>query len=285
MTEQQDVLDPRQPRRRHTPAILLGIIPVAIAATLLVAGPHYVTPTETTTDASGVNSVVAKAVRVTPGVIAPGSVAATDVSSSIQQITVTIPKPKVVAPPASAVTVKSTKTAAAKKASTVKTTTKKVTTKKVAAKKTTTKKSGKTYKQFCANPSNPVSSSGSTGKALLAAVNKERAKLGIKAMSWSSSMASTATKWSQHMVTADAKTAKLIDGLKHNPNRPGAENVAVVYSSGGYSAATAIKKMHKNLVYSQGHCLNLMNPTYSSMGAGVASSDDGNTWYATENFR
>ena len=59
----------------------------------------------------------------------------------------------------------------------------------------------------------------------------------------------------------------------------------MVYSSGGYSAATAINKMHNNLVYSEGHCLNLMNPNYHSMGAGVASFGDGKTWYATENFR
>src|SRR4029078_759035 len=117
------------------------------------------------------------------------------------------------------------------------------------------------------------------------AVNKERAKLGIRAMSWSSSMASTATSWSQHMVPVDYKKSKLIDGLAHNPNRPGAENVAVVYSSAGYSAGTAINKMHRNLVYSEGHCLNLMNPNYSSIGAGVASSDDGTPWYATKNFR
>ena len=275
MTEQQDVLDPQRPRRRRIPVILLGVLPAAIAATLLVAGPHYVDPVSASTDASGMNKVASQSQLVTPRVAAP--VTTVDLAASVQQITVTVPK--VVAPAAKVVAVKTATRSVSAKAI------KKATVHKAAVKKTVKTSSGKTYKQFCANPSNPVSTSGSTGKALLAAVNKERAKLGIGSMSWSSSMASVATSWSHTMVKNDEKTKSLIDGLAHNPNRPGAENVAVVYSSGGYSAATAINKMHKNLVYSQGHCLNLMNPSYDSMGAGVASTDDGNTWYATENFR
>ncbi|MGC4174459.1 CAP domain-containing protein [Demequina sp.] len=273
MTEQQDVLDPRRPRRR-IPVILLGILPAAIAATMLVAGPHYVDPAQATTDAAGAGAPVASTPDITPGVIAP--VTDVDLDAAVQQITVTVPKPKV-APAAKIVTVKST-------AKTAKTSSKATVTKAKAV-KSVKKASTKTYKQFCANPSNPVNASGSTGKALLSAVNKERAKLGIAPLSWSSSMASVATSWSKSMVKKDAKTGKLIDGLAHNPNRPGSENVAVVYSSAGYSASTAIAKMHKNLVYSNGHCLNLMNPSHSSMGAGVASSSDGTTWYATENFR
>lgn len=271
MTEQQDVLDPQRSRRRRIPVILLGILPAAIAATLLVSGSQFVEPPAASTDATGSGAIVARTSLITPGVTA--QVTSVDLSASVQQITVTVPK--VTAPVAKAVTVT--------KKTTVKTSTVKKTTTKKSTKKSTT--SSTSYKKFCANPSNPVSSSGSTGKALLTAVNKERAKLGIPALSWSSSMASTATSWSKSMVKADAKTSALIDGLAHNPNRPGAENVAVVYSSGGYSASTAIKLMHKNLVKSNGHCLNLMNPKYTSMGAGVAKSSDGKTWYATENFR
>jgi len=277
MTEQQDVLDPRRPRRRRTPIILLGALPVAIAATLLVAGPHYVDPVSASTDASGTGKVAAARTLVTPGVVAPAS--AVNVAA-VPQITVTVPKVEAPAAKVAKVPAKSTAT----KTTVKKTTVKKTTVKKTTAKKTV-KKSTKTYKQYCANP-NPVSASGSTGKALLTAVNKERAKLGIKPLKWSSSMASVATSWSKTMVKNDAKTAStLLDGLAHNPNRPGAENVAAVYSSGGYSAATAVKKMHANLVRSNGHCLNLMNPAYSSMGAGVAHSSDNTTWYATENFR
>ncbi len=271
MTEQQDVLDPQRPRRRRIPVVLLGVLPAAIAATILVAGPNYVAPATASTDASGTGKSAVHAALITPGVNAPAT--KVNLAASVQQITVTVPVVK--APAAKAAkSVNTTKTVKSVKSTKV---VKRTTTR-------TTSKSTKTYKQYCANP-NPVSASGSTGKALLAAVNKERAKLGIRALSWSSSMASTATGWSQTMLKNDMKTKTLIDGLAHNPNRPGAENVAVVYSSNGYSASSAIRKMHTNLVYSNGHCLNLMNPKWRSMGAGIAHSSNGNTWYATENFR
>src|SRR6187402_107557 len=167
MTEQQDVLDPRRSRRR-TPVILLGILPVAIAATVLVAGPSYVTPTESSLDASGANHA-----QITPGVIAPGSVTNVDLKSSVQKITVTLPKPKVVAPPARfvpmpvsvSVSVRGTKAteAAVYRQATTTTTA------------TTVKTSSMTYRQFCANPSNPIATTATTGKALFYLVNKERA--------------------------------------------------------------------------------------------------------------
>ena len=279
MTEQQDVLDPRRSRRR-TPVILLGILPVAIAATVLVAGPSYVTPTESSLDASGANHA-----QITPGVIAPGSVTNVDLKSSVQKITVTLPKPKVVAPPARFVPMPVSRSVSGAVRGTTATESavyRQATTTTTA---TTVKTSSMTYRQFCANPSNPVTTTATTGKALLYMVNKERAKLGIRAMTWSSSMASTATSWSKTMLARDLKTSTLIDGLAHNPNRPGAENVAVVYRSTGYTNSAAISKMHHNLVYSQGHCLNLMNPTYKAMGSGIAHSVNNRTWYATENFR
>ena len=141
------------------------------------------------------------------------------------------------------------------------------------------------YRTFCANPSNPVSTSGTTGKALLSTVNRERAKLGLRQLTWSSTMASTAVSWSRTMLSRDLRTTKLIDGLAHNPNRPGAENVAVIYRSTGYVASSAITKLHGNLVRSEGHCRNLMNPNFKTMGSGIARSSSSRTWYATENFR
>lgn len=150
---------------------------------------------------------------------------------------------------------------------------------------TTVRTSTISYKTFCADPSNPVSTSNTTGKALLTMVNQERAKIGIRPLTWSTSLADAAGSWSRTMLSRDLKTSRLIDGLAHNPDRPGAENVAVVYSSAGYTASTAISKMHKNLVNSSGHCLNLMNPNFKYMGSGVARSSNNRTWYATENFR
>jgi uncharacterized protein YkwD len=209
MNEEQGVLEPRRHGRRK-PAILLGLLPAAIAAAFLLGGAPVPTSHVTELDAT-LSSGVATA---------PSGL-----------------------------------------------------------------RTALTYSQFCANPSNPVSTSGTTGKALLYTVNKERAKLGIKPLGWSSTYASIATSWSKKMLSNDLKTSTLIDGLKHNPNRPGAENVAVVYRSTGYTASAALTKMHGNLVRSEGHCRNLMNPKFTYMGSGIAYTTNGRLWYATENFR
>jgi hypothetical protein len=100
MTEQQDVLDPQRPRRRRIPVILLGVLPAAIAATTLVAGPNYVAPVAASTDASGVGKVASRSLA-TPGVVAPKT--AVDPAASVQRITVIVPK--VVAPAAKVVAV------------------------------------------------------------------------------------------------------------------------------------------------------------------------------------
>lgn len=73
--------------------------------------------------------------------------------------------------------------------------------------------------------------------------------------------------------------------LAHNPNRPGAENVGATGSSAGMSTGTAAGKVHSGWMYSNGHCRNVMNPAYSSMGAGAATTSNGNTVYITANFR
>ncbi|WP_296666388.1 CAP domain-containing protein [Demequina sp.] len=128
---------------------------------------------------------------------------------------------------------------------------------------------------YCANPDRPYGASSAQG--LLTAANRERARLGIGALTWSSSLASAAAGWSSTM----ASTGQ----MSHNPSAPGAENVAYVSSSGGYSRATAVGIMHANWMRSSGHCRNIMNPSYTQMGAGVASNGNGTSWYATENFR
>lgn len=274
MTETQDVLDQRRPRRRRTPVILLGTLPAIIASTILLTEGRMAGAEEASAPVnSAAAAVVETATTKTPGVVAPSAIV--DTSLDVQQIKVTYP-PKPKPKPVTTVTTKRTTTTST--STSTKTTS---TTKTTTAKKTSTTTS---YKSYCASPKKPVYA-GSSAKSLLAATNKERAHIGARSLSWSSSLASAAQKWSNTMLAKDLKTDKLIDGLSHNPNRPGAENVAVVYNSAGYSASNAISRMHRNWVYSYGHCLNLMNPAYSTMGAGVAHSSDGTTWYATENFR
>jgi len=281
MTEQQDVLEPKRRRRRGN-IILLGAIPVAVALTaLLTAGTWAPVPAESRF-ADGANTSTIAAPAPMPRIVAPGTVA--DAAVTVQLVTVTLPPPPppvVKKAPAAASSQKSTTSAKKPTSSAKKSTAKKSTTKK----KATTKKSSKvSYKSYCANPKSPYSASGGP-KALLSAANKERARLGMRKLSWSSSLAGSATTWSKAMAAKDSKTKANADALSHNPNRPGAENVAVSYVSSGLSQGGAISRAHQNWMYSNGHCLNIMNPAYSTMGAGAAATTDGNTWYTTENFR
>lgn len=276
MTEQQDVLEPKRRRRRGN-IILLGAIPVAVALTaLLTAGTWAPIPTESDL-AEGVAASTIAAPEPMSSIVAPGAIA--DAAVTAQLITVTLATPD-----KPAVKMVPTKASPSKKATS---SAKKATPKKKApAKKKATpkKKAALSYKAYCANPKSPYSASGGP-KALLSAANKERARLGMKKLSWSSSLAGSATKWSKAMAAKDSGTKANADALSHNPNRPGAENVAVSYVSSGLSQGGAIARAHKNWMYSNGHCLNIMNPAYSTMGAGAAATTDGNTWYSTENFR
>lgn len=141
-----------------------------------------------------------------------------------------------------------------------------------------------TPSQFCAAPS--VSASASSPQGLLAAANAERSRLGLSSLSWSGSLAAAATAWSQAMAAKDDTTADVIDALAHNPNRPaGGENVAVAYSSAGQSQGGAASIAHSGWVKSHGHCMNMLNPGFSVMGAGMAVTADGTTWYTTANYQ
>jgi len=138
---------------------------------------------------------------------------------------------------------------------------------------------------WCA--SKPGASAGATADAssLMAAANVERARLGYAALSWSGDLAAAATGWSQAMAAADDTTEKIGDALAHNPNRPaGGENVAMNYSSAGRDGGTAASIAHSGWMGSTGHCENIMNPRWTTMGAGGAQAATG-AWYFTENFQ
>jgi len=284
MTEQQDVLSPQR-RRRHGPTILLGSIPVAVALTaLLTAGTWAATPQSTlASDNEGKISAPTVSSDPLPSIIAPAVTTSGTVAAPAHNVTVTLPPPPkpVVAPAATTKQSGGTNASASTSGTTTKrATSTQTTTKTPAAKKSTSV----SFEKYCSSPSSPYTASGGA-KALLSAANKERARIGIKQLSWSSSLASAATKWSQTLAAKDSKTDALADALSHNPNRPGAENVAVSYVSTGLSQGGAISRAHTNWMNSNGHCKNIMNPAYSTMGAGAASTTDGSTWYTTQNFR
>lgn len=144
----------------------------------------------------------------------------------------------------------------------------------------------KSYEDYCLAPERPYSTGSGDPSALLSLVNQERARIGLSGLSWSGGLAGTAQSWSQSMAAADDATPGVPgDALAHNPSRPsGGENVAMNWSSAGYSTTQSMNIAHSGWVYSFGHCKNLLRPSWTIMGAGGAQSAEG-VWYWTENFQ
>ncbi|WP_084128900.1 CAP domain-containing protein [Demequina sp. NBRC 110055] len=295
MTETQEVLDPRRPRRRALGVFLLGMVPLVVAGTAGAAAAELLPTAEPTPvtlaaddDAPAVDST--PEADVTAGIVAPGVAAEVNLAAAVQQIKVTVPEPEPVvetpAPAAESSAPSAQQSAPSHSAgtSTNKSTTKKSTSESTPKAATESKPAGTSFEQYCSSPKDPYSASGGA-QALMAAANQERARIGIAPLSWSGSLASAATEWSKSMAAKDAATDATMDALAHNPNRPGAENVAVSNSSGGVSESAAHNRAHSGWMYSNGHCLNLMNPAYTQMGAGSAATPDGTTRYTTANYR
>ncbi|GIG53703.1 CAP domain-containing protein [Demequina activiva] len=294
MTEQQDVLETRRPKRRALGLVLLGMIPLAVAGTAGAAASAFVpTPAQTPVALPATVTVDKPASTDLAPVIAPGSATAVDLEVEVPQITVSIPPPPEPEPELAPVSPQASGSSGSSQSSGSSGSTGSSTQKSSGS--TSTKSSGssssepapkpapqQTADSYCSAPSSPYAAGGSA-KGLLTAANKERARIGAGALSWSGSLASAATSWSQTMASKD--TASNGGALAHNPNRPGAENVAVSGSSGGMSVGSAVARAHNGWMYSYGHCVNIMNPAYSSMGAGTASTADGKVVYTTANFR
>lgn len=281
MTPTQEDTGTRPARRFPLSALLLTALPVAVVATTGAAagawqGNSVVEAGSADAVAQAVTTADASIESVTAGSDALGA----DYGVAVPQISVSLPPEPVVtpAPVAADNTGGNTSTGGSgnTSAGTSGGSTSSGSTKSAPA--------TQSYTSYCASPSSPFSASSPQG--MLAAANQERARLGIAPLSWSGSLASAATSWSQTMAAEDSQTDALIDAMRHNPNRPaGGENVAVSYASRGHSQSAAAAKAHYEWMYSNGHCLNIMNPAWSVMGAGMAVTADGNTWYSTVNFQ
>lgn len=146
-----------------------------------------------------------------------------------------------------------------------------------------TKTISQQVQEYCSTSPTAIASA-SNAQDYLTATNAERAKFGLSQLTWNSSLESTAIWWAQQQVAADEATPTPGDGMSHNPNPPGGENVAFSYSSAGLSQASAAATATEQWMKSYGHCMNILYPNYKSMGAGMAQTSDGTTWYSTVNF-
>ncbi|MBN2176407.1 MAG: hypothetical protein JW722_01980 [Demequinaceae bacterium] len=138
---------------------------------------------------------------------------------------------------------------------------------------------------YCALKLPPFATSGSDVTAFMVAGNKERAQTGAVAYAWNSSLASTAQSWANTMAANHDANPGLTPGspewyaaVFYHSGGPYAENIAYNF---GYS--NPVNVAQSGWMLSTGHCLNIMNPNYTKMGAGKAQAADG-SWFFAEEF-
>lgn len=147
-----------------------------------------------------------------------------------------------------------------------------------------------TYTEFCTGGASATATANSVS-GLLSAVNAERARIGVAPLAWNTGLANEAAGWSAAMAANQSGNYDLNsqagrdavgsqawrDAVFHHSGA-GAENISFAYGSGAGPASA-----HSGWMGSEGHCKNVMNPSYTQFGAGDAwSSDSG--YFATERF-
>ncbi|WP_084125553.1 CAP domain-containing protein [Demequina sp. NBRC 110054] len=255
-----------EPRRRWYWAALAVVLPLAVVGTSAGAAATWESGLALADD--GLASTSTAAVPSVAPVTAEGSLESTTVEAAIPAVEVSrAPEPVVEQTTEDADAAASGASAAASSGSGSSTGSSATSESSSAA------ASSVSPADYCANPSSPYGA-GSTAKSLLTAVNKERARLGLHSLGWSSSLATAAQSWSESMAARNV--------LEHSSM--GQENVGYTYNSGGLSVASGLTIIEKAWMQSYGHCTNIMYPGYTVMGAGVALTGDGTAVYATQNF-
>jgi uncharacterized protein YkwD len=231
----------------------------ALLPALAVGAVLYGTTAMGATPTTMAGAVVSDRVELTAAVVAPGAVADYDAKADVPKIEIILPPPP---PPPSTGrrTVRNAQAAAAAAAT-------------------------GDWVGFCSAGGGQSAEAWSLD-GLLAAANAERARFGIRPLSWSGSLASASQGWANQLVANDNATPYAHDAIAHNPNRPrGGENVAMSYRASGLEQGSAVNRAHIGWMRSNGHCQNLLNPKWSVMGAGTAVTSDGTTWYTVANYQ
>jgi uncharacterized protein YkwD len=133
----------------------------------------------------------------------------------------------------------------------------------------------------------------SVEKEILTHVNAERAKAGLKALTWEENMRPIARYKSNNMLqynyfahnTPSLNNASPMDlaikYFKYSTNSYG-ENL--FYSQGYAESTTTAKYLVDQWMNSPGHRANILNANWTKMSAGVVFSSQGNYVYATQHF-
>ncbi len=120
----------------------------------------------------------------------------------------------------------------------------------------------------------PAQAASAEESKVLALTNQVRASVGAPALAWDEEMAGIARTWA-------AKLAA--DGvISHNPTYSRQINGTWTKASENVGQGPNIDTVHRALVASRSHYVNIIDTEVTSMGVGVATS--GNTVFIVENF-
>lgn len=121
---------------------------------------------------------------------------------------------------------------------------------------------------MCANANTPATKAGDNAMrtAVVCLINKQRTSHGLPALKVSQQLNRSAQGWTDHMVATQSFThgeafSARISAAGFDWSSAG-ENIA-----SGYPTPSAVVKAW---MASPGHCENILNPTYSSVGTGLS---------------
>ncbi len=106
-------------------------------------------------------------------------------------------------------------------------------------------------------------------------INEDRAAAGVGALSWSSGLANTARAWATYLADNSCTGSE----IGHSNLWKNGENLYWISGGAGSGLAARANTAFMN---STGHYANLVRPTFSSVGVGIAHGPGG--WYVVQNF-
>lgn len=120
----------------------------------------------------------------------------------------------------------------------------------------------------------PAQAASSEESKVLALTNQVRASVGAPALAWDEGMASIARAWAAKMAA---------DGIiSHNPSYSRQITGSWTKASENVGQGPDIDTVHRALVASRSHYVNIVDTGVTAMGVGVVTS--GNTVFIVENF-
>jgi hypothetical protein len=104
------------------------------------------------------------------------------------------------------------------------------------------------------------------------ATNASRAANGLSALGWNSTLVSFAQSWAEHMAATQVLSHQDLMAVLNAGFYAAGENILVAPDG------TTADQMEQVWMNSSGHRANILSPSFSTLGVGIAQSGDGRIW-------